>query len=96
MNIQLTEDEINILIEAVKSWEEEPVNEGTMRGMFDSLFEVIDPGFNKLTREEKEARIDRKKRDRDDKAAALAALRHETSILLQAKLIHARNQTFHV
>jgi len=93
MLIDLETDEINTLIEAVKSWEKEPASEGTMRSMFSSIFETLDPNFNKMSREERKEHLERTSRREKDGVEALIALRRDTSILLQAKLIAARNKT---
>lgn len=91
--IDLTEEEINVLINAVQCWEKEPSSEGTMKGMFSSLFNVLDPDWKNMSHEERAQRMEKDRRRQKEEIAALTELRRETSILLQAKLIAARNQT---
>jgi hypothetical protein len=90
MTIELTRDEVDLLIDAVKAWEKEPETDGTMKMMLTSLFDATTPEFSNLTRAEKEQHLERSRRGEKNKIEAMTALRRETSILLQAKLIQAR------
>jgi len=92
MTIELTNEDVNVLIEAIQAWEKEPSTEGTMRSMFSSLFEACDPSLASMSREEKQDRLERTRRKEKDEIDAMVALRRDTSILLQAKLIAARSK----
>jgi hypothetical protein len=93
MTIELTHDEIGILMDAVKVWEKDPSTQGTMKGMFSDLFEVISPDNKGRDREELRQRIEVRRRREQSEIDAMVQLRHESSILLQAKLINARHST---
>lgn len=87
----LTNDDLNILLQAVRLWEKEPSQEGAMASIFTSMIDSLDPDVKSLTHQERTERSERKRREEKNKVDALLELRRETSILLQAKLIAARS-----
>lgn len=79
---QLTEKELEILVDAVKAWK----NEGMNKAFSKSLITMMMP----KNPDDKEGTLNAST-DIMDTASAEASLREETAILLQAKLIRMKN-----
>lgn len=80
---QLTYDEINILIEALDSWESKDAFGDLAGGLLDAMFS------DKLSDEDKAKRKE-EKRIKDMKAERDRRERKDQSVLIKAKLIHLR------
>jgi hypothetical protein len=79
INAGLTTDEINVLIEALKSWVVKDDSSALVGDMFGSLFTANDPiAKSEWETKSQQAAIERK---------AAKESREETAALLQAKLI---------
>jgi hypothetical protein len=88
--MDLTAHDISILIDALQVWEKQPATEASMKGIFEAIFDGMDPEKKDLPPHERERLRQNKRRASENEMAAGLALRRETSILLQAKLIKER------
>lgn len=86
----LSINEINILLEALKCYEKEV----TSKALQDSMFSIMLCGIGKEG-SDKEQAFAKEKADTQrklDAAAREASIRQENSIMIQAKLLTARNE----
>lgn len=81
---QLSEQDINTLIEALKSWEDKDFGTGIMMDMVEMM--VTD-----TTAPNHKADLAKKREERSNEAKKSKMIREERSILLKAKLISMRD-----